>query len=162
VKELETLRCHERSWHDLVPADGQTQPLDGVTGDACELALEIEPGGSERYGLTVRASPGHEEETSLYYDAGKGELVFDATRSGADGRRVVERAPLSLAPGELLKLRVFVDKSVVEIFANDRQAISRRVYPARSDSLGIGLFATGGRARFKAVKAWEMMPSNPY
>ena len=110
----------------------------------------------------MRASPGHEEETSLYYDVGKAELVFDATRSGTDGRRVVERAPLALAPGESLKLRVFVDKSVVEVFANDRQAIGRRVYPARPDSLGIGLFANGGSTRFKAVRSWEMMPSNPY
>ena len=57
---------------------------------------------------------------------------------------------------------MFVDKSVVEIFANDRQAIGRRVYPVRSDSLGVSLFARGGAARFKTVRAWEMMPSNPY
>ena len=75
---------------------------------------------------------------------------------------MVERAPFALPPGEPLKLRVFVDKSVVEIFANDRQAIGRRVYPARADSLGVALFATGGSARVKSVRAWEMMPSNPY
>jgi beta-fructofuranosidase len=57
---------------------------------------------------------------------------------------------------------VFVDKSVVEINANDRQAIGRRVYPVRNDSLGVSLFANGGTAQVKAVKAWEMMPSNPY
>jgi beta-fructofuranosidase len=61
-----------------------------------------------------------------------------------------------------LRLRVFVDKPVIEVFANDRQAICRRVYPGRSDSLGVVLFAKGGKARFSSVKAWEMMPSNPY
>jgi beta-fructofuranosidase len=50
----------------------------------------------------------------------------------------------------------------VEVFANDRQAIGRRVYPARADSLGVALFAKGGSARCKSVKAWEMTPSNPY
>ena len=68
--------------------------------------------------------------------------------------------PAALTAGEPLRLRVFVDKSVVEVYANDRQAIGRRVYPARTDSLGVALFATGGRARVK--RAWEMMPSNPY
>ena len=53
-------------------------------------------------------------------------------------------------------------KSVVEIFANDRQAIGRRVYPAHADSLGVALFAHGGTTQFKTVKAWEMMPANPY
>nr|MBC8277711.1 GH32 C-terminal domain-containing protein [FCB group bacterium] len=47
----------------------------------------------------------------------------------------------------------------VEIYANDRQAICRRVYPGRSDSLGVALFAIGGEANISSVKAWEMMPS---
>ena len=68
------------------------------------------------------------------------------------------------APGTWLplKLRVFVDKSVVEVYANDRQAICRRVYPARDDSLGVVLFANGGEAKICSLKAWEMMPANPY
>jgi hypothetical protein len=63
---------------------------------------------------------------------------------------------------EPLQLRVFIDKSVIEVFANDRQAICRRVYPSRKDALGVVLFADGGQAKFSSVKAWEMMPSNPY
>ena len=59
-------------------------------------------------------------------------------------------------------LRVFVDKSIVEVYANSRQAICRRVYPGRDDSLGVVLFAAGGEATFPKVKAWEMTPSNPY
>jgi beta-fructofuranosidase len=75
---------------------------------------------------------------------------------------VVERAPFALKPGEPLKLRVFVDKSVVELYANDRQAIARRVYPAPADSGGLVLFAEGGSARFKSVNAWDMAAANPY
>jgi beta-fructofuranosidase len=74
----------------------------------------------------------------------------------------MERAPFKLKRGETLKLRVFVDKSVVEIFANDRQAIGRRVYPTPNDSLGVSVFAHGSGAQFKTVKAWAMMPSNPF
>jgi beta-fructofuranosidase len=162
VKELEALRCHEKSWSDVVLADGATQALEGVTGDACELALEINVDTAKRCGLKVRASSDGEEETLLYYDAEAKQLVFDSTRSGREGRKVVERAPFALKPGEPLKLRVFVDRSVVEIFANDRQAIGRRVYPTRADSMGISLFGTGGGVQFKTVKAWEMMPTNPY
>jgi len=66
---------------------------------------------------------------------------------------VVQRAPLDLPKATALQLRIFVDKSVVEVFANDRQAISRRVYPVRPDSHGIHLFATGGTAQFKTVQA---------
>ncbi|MFO0889347.1 MAG: glycoside hydrolase family 32 protein, partial [Isosphaeraceae bacterium] len=162
VKELESLRRHEKSWGDLSLADGESRTLDGVVGDSCELALELAPGSAGRCGLKVRASGGDEEETLLYYDAARRELVFDSTHSGREGRKVVERAPFAVNPGEPLKLRVFVDRSVVEIYANDRQAIGRRVYPTRADSLGVRVFAGGGAARFRAIRAWEMMPSNPY
>ena len=79
-----------------------------------------------------------------------------------EGRKVVEAAPFALKPGEPLVLRVFVDRSVVEVFANERQAITRRIYPARPDSLGVAVFATGGAAQVKSVKEWQMAPSNAY
>ena len=162
VKELESLRGRARIWANRLLADGETRMLDGAIGDSCELSLEINPGDSLRCGLKVRASSGGEEETLLYYDAAAKQLVFDSTRSGVVGRKVVERAPFSLKKGETVKLRVFVDKSVVEVFANDRQAISRRAYPGRGDSLGVVLFANGPGAQFKNIKAWKMAPANPY
>ncbi|MHC4154507.1 MAG: GH32 C-terminal domain-containing protein [Planctomycetota bacterium] len=50
----------------------------------------------------------------------------------------------------------------MEVFANDRQAIARRIYPTRKDSLGVVLFSNGGKTKVPEVHAWEMMPSNPY
>lgn len=162
VKELEALRGPEKSWSNQPVSSGQSRRLEGIVGDSCELALTITPGTAKRCGLKVRASRDGKEETVLYYDAEARQLVFDATRSGVAGRNVVERAPLELEKNEPLRLRVFVDKSVVEIYANDRQAIGRRVYPASSDSLGLLLFADGGKATFQNVTAWEMAPANPF
>jgi beta-fructofuranosidase len=162
VPELEALRLNEQSWDNLALDSGASKQLTGVVGDSCEVHLEIEPGDAVRCGLTVRASPDGTEETLLYYDAAAKELVVDTTRAGAAGRLVIERAPFTLRPDERLSLRVFVDKSIVEIYANDRQAIGRQVFPARSDSLGVSLFAEGGQARCHRVTAWEMMPANPH
>ena len=157
------LRCDEKTWSNITLASGKTKTLKGVIGDSCELEITIDPTATaNKSGVKVRASSGGEEETLLYYDAEAKQIVFDSTKSGVDGRRTVERASLKLKDGESLRLRVFVDKSVVEIYANDRQAICRRVYPGRDDSLGVVLFANGGEAEFSSVKAWEMMPSNPY
>lgn len=163
VKELQTLRCQEKTWSNIALAAGEEKRLDGVVGDSCELDIAVDsPAKAWRIGVKVRASADGEEETLLYYDTEAGQLVFDSTKSGIDGRRKVERAPLEPRRGEPLKLRVFVDKSVVEVYANDRQAICRRVYPGRGDSLGVVLYAAGGMVKFSRVRAWEMMPSNPY
>jgi beta-fructofuranosidase len=161
VPELELLRADERTWNDVALADGQMKKLENVVGDACELEITLARPNTGRCGVRVRSSPGGEEQTLLYYDAEARQLVFDATCSGIDGRRVVERAPLELKDGEPLELRVFVDRSVIEVYANDRQAICRRVYPGRDDSLDTVLFADGADAVFHNVKTWEMMPSNP-
>jgi beta-fructofuranosidase len=55
-----------------------------------------------------------------------------------------------------------VDKAVVEVYANDRQAIGRRVYPAEAESVGLVLFTEGGPATFTKIKGWEISPSNPF
>ena len=110
----------------------------------------------------MRTSPDGAETTLLYYDVAARSLMFDATRSGSKGRPVVEQAPLALASGEALELRVFIDRSVVEVFANDRQAITRRVFPEGDASDLVALWCRGGRADFSAIRSWEMMPANAW
>jgi len=164
VEELKKLRHHEQQFRDIrLTAEAPVKKLDGVVGDSCELEIQFAPNATAaRYGVRVRTSPGSEETTLLYYDAKAKQLCMDSTKSGVGGRRAVERAPLELRQGEGLSLRVFVDKTVVEVYANQRQAICRRVYPGRNDSLDVVLYAEEGEAIVPSAKAWEMMPSNPY
>jgi len=54
-----------------------------------------------------------------------------------------------------------LDRSVVEVFANGRLCLTKRVYLSRSDSLGLCLFAEGGSATVHSVDAWEMAPIWP-
>ena len=63
---------------------------------------------------------------------------------------------MALAPRETLKLRVFLDKSALEVFANGRFCLASRVYPARADSLGLSLSVQGGCARIKSLDIWPM------
>lgn len=162
VPELETLRYNAITYDDIVlEANGELQ-LEGINGESCNIEVTVTPNSAQKAGVGVRTSPNQEETTLLYYDAAKSRLVFDSSRSGDGGRKVVEEAPFALAEGEALNLKIFVDKSVVEVFANDRQAIARRVYPARDDSTQVRLFCSGDEATFAGVSAWEMMPSNPW
>ena len=61
-----------------------------------------------------------------------------------------------LAPNEPLQLRVFIDRSVVEVFVNGRQCVAVRVYPDREDSVGVSLRAQGQDAELKSLDAWRM------
>ncbi|MCY3839368.1 MAG: GH32 C-terminal domain-containing protein, partial [Gammaproteobacteria bacterium] len=135
--------------------------VDGVGGNSLELSVEMEGRENSAYGGKVCVSPDGQEETSIFYDAREKRLKVDTLKSGPhDTPKAVEAGPLELMPGERLKLRVFVDRSVVEVFANGRQAVARRVYPARSDSIGVRLFSSGAPARVHTLEAWKIAPAN--
>ena len=86
-------------------------------------------------------------------------LVLDTTHSGCMGFRVRECAPFTLRAGEALSLDVLVDRSVVEVYANERQAICRRIYPTNPErSMGVELI--GGLP--EALDTYAIFPCNPY
>jgi len=164
IEELKSLRYNERSLQPRALPSGETVDLMSAPENVFDLEVIFEAGATSTFGLKVCCADGDgEEETIVGYDRQTGELFVDTTRSSARGLglHVREAGPLALAPGESLKLRVLVDRSVIEVFANDRQAITRRFYPS-ADSLGIKAFSTGGDSQLAALHFWEMMPSNPY
>ena len=70
--------------------------------------------------------------------------------------RPPETAPIQLQYNEPLKLRIFIDRSVVEIFANDQQCLAARVYPGLRASQGISIRAQGNEAELRSFDAWKM------
>jgi beta-fructofuranosidase len=163
VEELQRLRYGEQSVDNVAVEADKEVVLDKIAGNTIELMVEIEPQGAKQCGVKVCRAPGGQEQTLVFYDAVEKKLKIDVTKASlGEGPKNVEAGPFELREGETLALRVFVDKSVVEAFANDRQAAMRRIYPTRPESVGVSLFSQGGTARFRQVRAWKMMPSNPY
>ena len=74
----------------------------------------------------------------------------------------IQKAPFKLASGETLELRVFLDRSILEVFANGRQCVTQRIYPFRKDSRGVKLFSTGGAVTVKSLHAWDMARANAW
>ena len=162
VRELANLRQEVLAKENFtINADSEME-LDDFGKQLLELEITIEPGQAQQTGVLVNYSQDGREKTALYYDATEKKLVIDATQSSINlGRRDIEGGPFELKKAEPLVLRVFVDKSIVEVFANERQAVARRVYP-KLGGLGVKLFSKGGDVKVLSVKAWELMPSNSY
>jgi len=70
--------------------------------------------------------------------------------------RIPESAPVFLGEDETLKLHVFIDKSIVEVFVNGQQCVAQRVYPGLDDSDGISFRAQGRDMKIVSLDAWEM------
>jgi len=164
ARKLENLTVKADAELPLRTAGSSTQGAvaGDIRGNSIELAIDMVPDGAKQFGVKVCCSPGGEEQTLVFYDATDKKLKVDTRKSGRQGARRIEALPFELKPRETLKLRVFVDKSYVDVFANDRQAITRRIYPSRKDSVGVALFSNGSPTRVPVARAWKMMASNPY
>lgn len=188
--ELETLRMNPCSRRDLRLAANAEIAVNDVQGDCLELAVEMEPVDCQECGVKVRCSSDGSEQTTVLFDAFSKKLKVDISKSTLDrdicytyyrspgagrndrtlstfsrlpeGEKFVEvqEAPFELAAGESLKLRIFLDRSVLEVFANNRQCITQRIYPTRPDSLGVRLFSRGGRVNIKSLETWRMAPAH--
>ena len=70
--------------------------------------------------------------------------------------RPPESAPVFIEDDEPVRLRIFVDRSVVEVFVNERQCVAVRVYPGREDSRGVSLLSRGQEAELLSLDCWQM------
>ena len=164
VEELKMLRYNQRGADAQNLAADSALALDKVRGNTVDMEVVIEPGAASSVGIKVCCAADGGEETAVGYDAENGSLFIDTTKSSRDGMgpKLREAGPFKLEPGEPLKLRVLVDKSIVEVFANDRQAVVRRIYPSDRRSVGTKLFSIGGASKLVSLRAWDMMPANDH
>jgi beta-fructofuranosidase len=83
------------------------------------------------------------ERAELSFDCARGALALDRSAASLDRTTLRTRctAPLPLAAGEPLDLRIFLDRSVVEVFANGR-CLTTRLYPTDISALNLRASAT--------------------
>ena len=136
--------------------------MDDMRGNSFELAIDMESELATDFGVKVCVSQDSAEATVISYDASEKVLKIDGSASGAEPTpNNVEAGPFELPHGEPLKLRVFVDKSIVEVFANGKQGVMRMVYPS-NNSIGVSLFSKGDATQVNVFESWYISPSNPF
>lgn len=70
----------------------------------------------------------------------------------------IERAPLELGADEKLQLNIFIDRCVIEVFANERQAICRRSYTKLLPAYSVQLI--GAKPENVDLTAWNIDETN--
>lgn len=152
-----------------LPAN-QDVVLPNVGGNALELAARILPSAASVVELDVLRSSNAEEVTRIQFFRNRGyrnrqtgvqasAISIDSSHSSTlpDVRaRIPETADVIIADDEPLELRVFIDRSVVEVFVNGRQCVAVRVYPGRDDSVGVALRSVGQDTTLASLDAWKM------
>jgi len=144
LRELEQLRTDEKRKENLTVKSDTTQLLKGIAGDTMELEIVLEAPLAREFGVKVLCDK----------DGNNGFTIA----SGKERKNLSVgyiKPPFELKEGEDLTLRIFIDKHLIEVFANDRQAaLAWHEYDPQD--LQVSLFSKGGDLKVKSVSAWQM------
>jgi len=130
-----------------------------TSGTLLDIEAVFRPRDAVKVGLKVLTAT-NGDETIVGYDTRERRLYIDRTKSGAAAASMtgfygVHSAPLALRDGTL-NLRILVDSSIVEVFAeNGERVLTDLVYPAPGSN-GLKLFAEGGPATVDAITVHQM------
>lgn len=151
----------------VVPANKEVQ-LKGISGDCMEIDMEFD-GSTPNFEIKVLADPKQREYTTLTFmrDAGlvsqrggnSWRMILDHTHGSLSDQfvpRTPETADFAYGSEEALKVKIFIDKSIVEVFVNDKAWAMLRTYPILKESTNVYVKAFGNGTVVKNVEAWQM------
>lgn len=157
AEELKSLR--KEYFHlDRTVFEGETvldvQSIQGVSLEIC-TEFDLLNCQADAIGIKLRCSDDGEQETALTYSLLSGELSFDRSRS--DGwSEGVRTCQLDLKGRDSLKLQIFVDTCVVEVFADDGHlTMTNNIFPD-PDHVTLKLYSSGGKAELVSLDIWNL------
>lgn len=144
LKELESLRYDEWTTKDIIIKKDQNFNLEKLRGDALELSFKLSAPLPKTFNLNLLGDENGEDGLSISFGAGQTTLSIGSINP-----------PFELREGEDLTLRVFIDKNLVEVFANDRQAAVVANKNIRENP-NISLITEDADLMVDEIKAWKM------
>ncbi|KRF08032.1 sucrose-6-phosphate hydrolase [Paenibacillus sp. Soil766] len=158
VAELAALRKGRECVNRQVISADTMVPLINLGGDQLELIAVFNTKESDEeavFGVHVRCSEDGSEYTEVSYSVAEQTLRVDRTHAGSGEVGVSEVQVEPMEDGSI-KLHLFVDRSSLELFANNGvKTITNRIYP-NGGSLGVKLFARHGEACLESLDAWKL------
>lgn len=129
-----------------------------ASGDVQRIDVTFAPGTAVKSGITLFGNGS--SSTAVGYDAATKEVYVDRANSGNVGFHPlfasVDSAPVSVDAQGNVTLRIYVDRSSVEVFAQGGlRTITDQVFPA-DGAKEVALFAEGGVAQLKSLTVTPM------
>ena len=173
--DIESLRYDRVHMENIELRPNKEIVMKKVKGNCMETYAKVDTKDSDLIEMRVLRSPKSEEYTRILFYKDRGyrrdvmkhgirkkfnsvislDISHSSTLEEAK-RRPAETGQVLLKEDDPLRLRVFIDKSIVEVFVNDKQCVAARVYPGRKDSVGVSIQSVGREAEVLELDAWQM------
>ena len=154
----------DKSWknpgfycHDLPTTPRQNSGIVLVTGASGyiggRLIPELVARGYRVRAMVRAASPEYNEIWPDVEVVATDALNKENLKKALEG---VETAYYLMEDKDLLKLRIFIDHSSLEVFVDGKEFLATRIYPSLDESTGVSIRAQGKDAVLKTLDAWQM------
>lgn len=144
IKEIETLHEKGESWENknLIPGINKNI-LSGIKGDCFHIIGTFKIKTADSFGLYLR----------LDKDKNGAEILFDAR----DNTLTFIGSTVKIEPVDgSIKLEVLVDRSSVEIFANDGKTVISSYFSPKENAQGLYLNNTGGELLVEKLNVYPL------
>ncbi len=138
-----------------------TMSLAPVSGKTVEIDGSFVVSSAQRFGFHVRKSGNN--FISVYYTPTTGTFTVDAqniarlTNDASSFNGLYESVlPQKPAVGETMRIHIFIDHSIMDIFINNQYAFSIRVFPTDTNAEDMEAFSDGGTTRATSIQAWKL------
>ncbi len=135
--------------------------LPSENGGICEILMDIEASKAKTVNVVFSNSQG--EKVVMQYDPAAATLSFDRTQSGitdfSEGFPAVTVTPTHEASGRIA-LRIFVDRSSMEVFGNDGEFVMTNLVFPRTPYTALSVSAEGGNAKIENLRIYSLKSDN--
>ena len=135
--------------------------LPSENGGICEILMDIEASKAKTVNVVFSNSQG--EKVVMQYDPAAVTLSFDRTQSGitdfSEGFPAVTVTPTHEASGRIA-LRIFVDRSSMEVFGNDGEFVMTNLVFPRTPYTALSVSAEGGNAKVENLRIYSLKSDN--
>lgn len=135
--------------------------LPSENGGICEILMDIEASKAKTVNIVLSNSQG--EKVVMQYDPAAATLSFDRTQSGitdfSEGFPAVTMTPTHEASGRIA-LRIFVDRSSMEVFGNDGEFVMTNLVFPRTPYTALSVSTEGGNAKVENLRIYSLKSDN--
>ena len=123
----------------------------GMMPQRCKIEATVTfAEGTRGCGIMLRASRNLDSAYYIRLEPARNRLVFDSWPRAGDIPHWVElERPIQLKAGVAVRLKVFVDGTICIVYADEKLAMSTRLYDLEQGDWGV--FVNEGSARFSAI-----------
>jgi sucrose-6-phosphate hydrolase SacC (GH32 family) len=137
VEELQSLRVHSWTFGPETLKPETANPLADVKAELVELRAVFDPGDASEVAFNVRGA-------TIVFDAKKQELAVNN-----------HLAPAPLRGGKQ-ELRIFCDRTALEVFASGGLTYVPMPFTPKADNLALGVRVKGGSVQFSGLDVYEL------